>query len=50
MTIDDLISEGQKLQTSKLKSAKDNTRYHTWTNNCETDTWYLFHTIGAEKL
>ena len=36
MTIDDLIAEGQKLQTSKLKSAKDNTRYHTWTNNCMT--------------
>ena len=36
MTIDDLIAEGQILQTSKLKSAKDNTRYHTWTNNCMT--------------
>ena len=36
MTIEELISEGQKLQTSKLKSAKDNTRYHTWTNNCMT--------------
>ena len=36
MTIDDLIAEGQKLQSSKLKSAKDNTRYHTWTNNCMT--------------
>ena len=36
MTIEDLITEGQKLQTSKLKSAKDNTRYHTWTNNCIT--------------
>ena len=40
MTIEELISEGQKLQTSKLKSAKDNTRYHTWTNNCMT---YLEH-------
>ena len=36
MTIEDLIAEGQHLQTSKLKSAKDNTRYHTWTNNCMT--------------
>ncbi len=36
MTTDDLIAEGQILQTSKLKSAKDNTRYHTWTNNCMT--------------
>ena len=36
MTIEELIAEGQKLQTSKLKSAKDNTRYHTWTNNCMT--------------
>ena len=36
MTIEELIAEGQKLQTSKLKSAKDNTRYHTWTNNCIT--------------
>ena len=36
MTIEELIVEGQKLQTSKLKSAKDNTRYHTWTNNCIT--------------
>ena len=36
MTIEELIAEGQKLQSSKLKSAKDNTRYHTWTNNCMT--------------
>lgn len=36
MTIEELIAEGQKLQTLKLKSAKDNTRYHTWTNNCMT--------------
>ena len=36
MTIEELISEGQKLQTSKQKSAKDNTWYHTWTNNCMT--------------
>ena len=36
MTIEELIAEGQKLQISKLKSAKDNTRYHTWTNNCMT--------------
>ena len=36
MTIEELIAEGQKLQASKMKSAKDNTRYHTWTNNCMT--------------
>ena len=36
MTIEEIIAEGQKLQSSKLKSAKDNTRYHTWTNNCMT--------------
>lgn len=36
MTIEELIAEGQKLQASKMKSAKDNTRYYTWTNNCMT--------------
>ena len=36
MTIEELIAEGQNLQTSKLKSAKDKTKYHTWTNNCIT--------------
>ena len=36
MTIEELIAEGQKLQASKMKSAKDNTMYHTWTNNCMT--------------
>jgi len=40
MTIEELVAEGQKLQISKLKSVKDNTRYHTWTNNCIT---YLEH-------
>ena len=36
MTIEDLIEEGQKLQTAKMTTAKDKTRYHTWTNNCIT--------------
>ena len=36
MTIEYLIEEGQKLQTLKMKTAKDKTRYHTWTNNCIT--------------
>ena len=36
MTIEELIAEGQELQTAKLKNAKDKTRYHTWTNNCIT--------------
>ena len=44
MTIEELIAEGQILQTSKLKSAKDNTMYHTWTNNCMT---YIY---GVETL
>lgn len=36
MTIEELIEEGQSLQSSKLNTTKEKTRYHTWTNNCMT--------------
>lgn len=36
MTIDELIAEGKKLQTTNIKSRSNSTKYYTWTNNCIT--------------
>ena len=36
MTIDELIAEGKKLQSSNIKNRSNSTKYHTWTNNCMT--------------
>lgn len=33
MTVEELIAEGQRLQSSKMKTAKDKTKYHAWTNS-----------------
>ena len=36
MTIDELIAEGKKLQSTNIKTSSNSTKYHTWTNNCVT--------------
>ena len=36
MTIDELITEGKKLQTTNTKNRSNSTKYHTWINNCVT--------------
>lgn len=36
MTIDELIAEGKKLQSTNIKNRSNSTKYHTWTNNCIT--------------
>ena len=36
MTIDELIAEGKKLQSTNIKTRSNSTKYHTWTNNCVT--------------
>ena len=36
MTIDELIAEGKKLQTTNIKSRSNSTKYYTWINNCVT--------------
>ena len=36
MTIDELIAEGKKLQSTNIKNRNNSTKYHTWTNNCVT--------------
>ena len=32
MTIDELIAEGKKLQSTNIKNRSNSTKYHTWTN------------------
>ncbi len=36
MTIDELIAEGKKLQSTNIKNRSNSTKYHTWSNNCVT--------------